>query len=80
MSQKYICMLQPLSIFLPLSLDQLRMVLRQLPADEKKKLIRLLQEETQTTEADPVLTHFASEQVLAKDWDTPEEDQVWQHL
>lgn len=26
------------------------------------------------------LTHFASENVLAKDWLTPEEDKAWQNL
>jgi len=30
--------------------------------------------------ADKILTHFASESVLAKDWLTPEEDAAWQDL
>ncbi|MDR2205021.1 MAG: hypothetical protein LBE36_02525 [Flavobacteriaceae bacterium] len=30
--------------------------------------------------ADKLMTHFASEKVLAKDWLTPEEDLAWQHL
>ena len=29
---------------------------------------------------DPILTHFASESVLAKDWSTPEEDEAWKDL
>ena len=29
---------------------------------------------------DAVLTHFASEKVLAKDWSSPVEDEVWQDL
>lgn len=29
---------------------------------------------------DSILTHFASEQVLAKDWLNPEEDIAWQNL
>ena len=30
--------------------------------------------------ADNILTHLASEKVLAKDWLTPDEDLVWQDL
>lgn len=30
--------------------------------------------------ADKILTHLASEKVLAKDWLTPDEDLVWQDL
>lgn len=29
---------------------------------------------------DNILTHFASEKVLAKDWLSPEEDKAWQYL
>ena len=29
---------------------------------------------------DRVLTHFASQNVLAKDWLTPEEDEFWKDL
>ncbi len=29
---------------------------------------------------DLILTHFASEKVLAKDWLSPEEDIAWQNL
>ena len=29
---------------------------------------------------DRILTHFASESVLAKDWLTPEEDEAWKDL
>lgn len=31
-------------------------------------------------EEDTVETHLASEKVLARDWNTPEEDEVWQDL
>lgn len=67
-------------IFLPVSLDQLVVMLRQLPASEKMKLLLMLEEDLQAPENDRVLTHLASEQVLAKDWHSPEEDQAWQHL
>ena len=29
---------------------------------------------------DRILTHFASQSVLAKDWLTPEEDEIWKDL
>ena len=29
---------------------------------------------------DSILTHFASQNVLAKDWLTPEEDEAWKDL
>ena len=29
---------------------------------------------------DKILTHFASQSVLAKDWLTPEEDEFWKDL
>ena len=29
---------------------------------------------------DTIKTHFASQQVLSKDWLTPEEDEAWQNL
>ena len=29
---------------------------------------------------DRMLTHFASQSVLAKDWLTPEEDEIWKDL
>jgi hypothetical protein len=32
------------------------------------------------TESDAVLTMIASEEVLGRDWDTPEEDEAWAHL
>ena len=35
---------------------------------------------TESKNHDPVLTHFASEKVLAKDWLSPEEDMAWENL
>jgi len=32
------------------------------------------------TESDAILTMVASEEVLGRDWDTPEEDEAWAHL
>lgn len=33
-----------------------------------------------STKEDTALTHFASEKVLAKDWSSPTEDEVWRDL
>jgi len=33
-----------------------------------------------TPKEDATLTHFATEKVLAKDWLSPIEDEVWQDL
>jgi len=32
------------------------------------------------TKKDVVLTHIASEKVLSRDWDSPEEDEAWKNL
>ena len=32
------------------------------------------------TQSDAILTMIASEEVLGRDWDTPEEDEAWAHL
>lgn len=34
----------------------------------------------QNTADDEVKTHLASEKVLSRDWDTPEEDEAWKNL
>ena len=33
-----------------------------------------------STQNDEILTHFASQNSLAKDWLTPQEDQAWKDL
>ncbi len=63
------------NITLPLNFDQVVDLVRQLPYNEKLKLTEVLKNETkQKPLNDNVLTHFASEKVLAKDWFSPEED------
>ena len=46
----------------------------------KVKLISFIQKERLSSIEEPVLTHFASEKVLAEDWLSPEEDEAWQDL
>ncbi|MEQ1584916.1 MAG: hypothetical protein ABL895_03490 [Cyclobacteriaceae bacterium] len=42
----------------------------------------ILSEEIKKTpeNIDEVRTHLASEKVLSRDWDTPEEDEAWKNL
>jgi hypothetical protein len=70
-----------LNINLPLNFNQVVEIVRQLPFKEKLRLTEVLKKETkQMPEIDKVLTHFASEKVLAKDWLLPEEEEAWKDL
>ncbi len=70
-----------LNINLPLNFNQVVDLVKQLPYKEKLRLTEVLKKETkQMPENDKVLTHFASEKVLAKDWMLPEEDEAWKDL
>lgn len=70
-----------LNINLPLTFNQVIDLVRQLPYKEKLKLSEVLKKETkQKTDNDNILTYFASEKVLAKDWLLPEEDEAWKDL
>ena len=70
-----------LNINLPLNFNQVFELVRQLPYNEKLKLSEVLKKETKyKVENDNILTHFASEKVLAKDWLLPEEDDAWKDL
>jgi hypothetical protein len=39
-----------------------------------------LKSKRQSTSDDEVKTHLASEKVLSRDWDIPEEDEAWKNL
>ncbi|HNY53280.1 MAG TPA: hypothetical protein PK727_10835 [Bacteroidales bacterium] len=70
-----------LNINLPLNFNQLVDLVKQLPYKEKLMLTEVLKKETrQMPENDKVMTHFASEKVLIKDWLLPEEDEAWKDL
>lgn len=69
-----------LKLYLPLSFEQVLELVRQLSAEEKQKLINLLQKEGPSVVEEPTMTHFASEKALAKDWLSPEEDEAWKDL
>jgi len=70
-----------INIKLPLNFNQVVDIIKQLPYNEKIKLIELLKKETsEMPENDKIQSHFASEKVLAKDWLLPEEDEAWKDL
>lgn len=69
------------NINLPLNFNQIVDIIKQLPYNEKIRLTKVLIKDTkQQPENDMVLTHFASENVLAKDWLSTEEDIAWKDL
>lgn len=55
-------------------------LLRQAPDQVVGKVLELLRLLTGQRAADGTGTAFASENVLARDWSTPEEDQAWKDL
>lgn len=70
-----------ININLPLNFKQVVDIIKQLSYGEKLKLSEVLNKETkQKRKNDQVLTHYASEEVLAKDWLLAEEDEAWKDL
>ena len=68
-------------INLPISYQQLYQLVKQLPVIEQKKLFSsLLKDGLEKPGDDSVYTHFASENVLAKDWLSIGEDEAWKDL
>ena len=63
------------------SYNQLFQLVRKLPVVEKQRLLTsLIKESFSKPGDDTIMTHFASEKALAKDWLSPEEDQAWKDL
>lgn len=67
-----------LQLKLPVDFQQLIDLLQQLPSIEKQKIFSFLLKDK--IEQDAVMTHFASETILAKDWLSPEENAAWEDL
>lgn len=61
----------------PVTPNQVINLARQLPREDKLRLLDALKEEV---DAEKVVTHWASEQVLGKDWLSETEEKAWQHL
>ncbi|MBL7797219.1 MAG: hypothetical protein JNJ90_12050 [Saprospiraceae bacterium] len=66
-------------VYLPLQFNQILEIVKQLGADERRRLLLFLLGQL-PDKNDLTLTHLASEEVLAKDWLTETEDEAWQHL
>lgn len=60
-----------------ITVNQVIDLARQLPSGDKKRLLTVL---NQDIELENVQTHWASEQVLGKDWLSEIEEKAWQHL
>ena len=73
--------METLSLNLPLNFNQVVDIINQLPYNEKLRLSEFLRKETkQRMGNDEIPTHFASENVLAKDWLLPQEEEAWKDL
>jgi len=69
------------NINLSINFGQVVDLVKQLPYKEKIKLGEVIRKETRTNiPEDKILTHFASEKTLAKDWMSVEEDEAWKNL
>ena len=56
-------------------------LVRQLPYNEKVKLEEVIRREISSDRSvDKAYTNLASENVLAKEWLSPEEDEAWRNL
>lgn len=70
-----------ININLTINFKQVLEIVKKLPYKEKLKLTAVLNNEIkQQHGSDKILTHLASEKVLAKDWLLPEEDEAWKDL
>ncbi|MFN8353982.1 MAG: hypothetical protein U0Y10_06045 [Spirosomataceae bacterium] len=63
---------------IPLTFRQIVELVKQLPTSERIALIELIQHEI--LQPDTIQTHLASEDRLASDWLSIEEEKAWQHL
>ncbi|HLX62063.1 MAG TPA: hypothetical protein VKX17_12345 [Planctomycetota bacterium] len=68
----------------PSTIDEIDQRIRKLPP-EKLAVVNdfvsyLLEREMSASENDARATMLASEEVLRRDWDRPEEDAAWAHL
>jgi hypothetical protein len=69
----------PHQVSISLQFNQVLEIVKQLGVEERRKLLLYLLG-NQSDKNDLILTHFASEQVLATDWLTETEDEAWQNL
>ncbi len=64
-----------------IQLDQdVALIYRQASAKKRDDIRLLFNSLLRKSESMPLQLMLASESVLAKEWDTPEEDEIWVHL
>lgn len=72
---------EDLHINLSLNFSQIVDLIKQLPYDKRLKVKELLSEEEGVeNQQDSIVTHFASENVLNRDWSLAEESEAWKDL
>ncbi|MGH2585946.1 MAG: DUF2281 domain-containing protein [Dehalococcoidia bacterium] len=65
----------------PATIEQIDERLRELPPEKLAVVLEFVTAlSTRPIESEAFQTMLASEAVLARDWDTPEEDAAWAHL
>ncbi|MEO6167679.1 MAG: hypothetical protein ABIO46_04810 [Chitinophagales bacterium] len=64
------------TLFLPLEWKQLERLIIQLTKEDKQRLHRLLLSEDENE----ILTHYASEASLSKEWKLEDEQEAWKNL
>jgi len=69
------------SVNISINFNHIIDLVRQLPYNEKVKLEEVIRREISSDRSvDKAYTHLASENVLAKEWLSPEEDEAWRNL
>ena len=64
-----------------IQLDQdVAQIYRQASAKKRDQIRLLISSWLRESESTPLQLMVVSEPVLAKEWDTPEEDEIWTHL
>lgn len=69
-----------LNFSLPLTFQQIVGMIKQMPRPKQSELLELLQKEVKTPQEELTRTHFASQEALAKDWLSTEEEEAWKNL
>jgi len=61
-------------------IEEINHEIEQLPQEFLKEVYDFVLFLKQKKSVEKIETHFASETVLAKEWNTPEEDEAWKDL
>ena len=66
-----------LNFSLPLTFQQIVVMVKQMPKPKQNELLEFLQNEVKEKD-EPTFTHLATQEVLAKDW--LNEEEAWKNL